>query len=76
MEYRFTRSSRRHRVGRGSARAALVDAGEPVLLEDGKLLWIGTDERGRQPEIVGVPVEDRDLVLITHVMPTALRMRR
>jgi hypothetical protein len=73
MEFQFTRSSRKHRIGRGSAKAALVAAGSPELLDDGKLKWVGTDERDRELEIVGVPIEAENLVLIIHVMPTTFQ---
>ncbi len=73
MRYQFTRSSRKHRVGRTAAWKALKDAGTPVEQEDGKLLWVGSDGRGRELEVVGVPLTDEDLVLIIHVMPTIYR---
>jgi hypothetical protein len=38
---------------------------------DTALLWIGTDDRGVELEIVAVVLPDRYLVI--HVMPTALR---
>ncbi|MEA9984622.1 hypothetical protein [Subtercola sp. RTI3] len=70
MKYQFTRSARKHRIGRGAAWEALKDAGEPTEQEDGTLRWVGADERGRELEIVGSPRPDEDLVLIIHVMPT------
>jgi hypothetical protein len=73
MRYQFTRSARRHRIGRAAAWEALHDAGAPVEQEDGTLLWVGNDARGRQLEIVGSPRPAEDLVLIIHVFPTALR---
>ncbi|WP_188679457.1 hypothetical protein [Subtercola lobariae] len=70
MKYQFTRSARRHRIGRAAAWEALKAAGEPTLQGDGTLLWVGSDDRGRELEIVGSPRPDEDLVLIIHVMPT------
>ena len=70
MDFQYTPSSREHRIGRASARSALIAAGLPVLLASGKLRWVGVDERGRELEIVGVPLPDEELVLIIHVMPT------
>lgn len=74
MRIKFSRSSRKHRIGRASAIAALRDAGEPTLMVDGKLLWLGTDQRGRELELIGfIAEEDPDLVIIIHVMPLAYR---
>lgn len=74
MQIRFSRSSRKHRIGRAAAIEALQAAGEPRLLDDGKLLWIGSDSRGRELELVGIiAAEDPDLVIIIHVMPTTFR---
>lgn len=75
MRYQFTRSARKHRIGRGAAWEALRNAGAPIEQSDGNLKWTGTDERGRELEIVGVPLLDEDLVLIIHVMPTAFRKK-
>jgi hypothetical protein len=38
------------------------------------LLWIGTDDRGIELEIVAAVLSD--LYLVIHVMPTALRRER
>ncbi len=72
--FQFTRSARKYKIGRQAAREALLDAGEPRHDEEGKLVWVGTDKRGRELHIVGVPLPDEDLVLIIHVMPTAFFM--
>lgn len=48
----------------------LNDAGVPTEQADGKLFWIGTDNRGRELEVVGVPLPDEDIVLVIHIMPT------
>jgi len=74
MQIRFSRSSRKHRIGRASALAALRDAGTPRTIDNGKLLWIGVDERGRELELIGIiAAEDPDLVIIIHVMPLDFR---
>lgn len=73
MRYQFTRSARKHRVGRAAAIEALVAAGAPFEREDGALVWIGDDARGRELEVIGIPLVDEGLVLIIHVFPTALR---
>lgn len=76
MRYQFTRSARKHRIGRASAQAALVDAGEPVEREDGTFLWIRTDECGRELEIIGSPRWDEGLMLIIHVVPAHYRRNK
>lgn len=73
MRIRWTRSSRRHKVGRASARYAMEAAGEPRVIEGGDLLWVANDERGRELEIIAIPGDDE--IIVKHVMPTALRRR-
>jgi len=72
MVIRWAQSARRHRVGRASARLAVTKAGTPAVMSDGKLLFVAADDRGRELEVVAVPLEDGDLLVI-RVMPTALR---
>lgn len=72
MKFRFTRSSRKHKIGRAAAIEAVIDAGEPEQIGADKFLWVGTDARGRELEIVGVTAaEDPDLIIFIHVMPTS-----
>ena len=52
----------------------MTKAGTPAVMSDGKLLFVADDERGRELEVVAVPLEDGDLLVI-HVMPTALRRK-
>jgi hypothetical protein len=49
-------------------------AGVPAVMDDGKLLYVAADERGRELEIIAVPLDGGDLLVI-HVMPTILRRR-
>ena len=74
---RFTRASRKHRVGRASARhIGTVAAGTTQDEETGAdvLTWIGEDERSRELEIVAL---DRpDCILGIHVMPTHYRRNK
>lgn len=67
----FTRVSRKHRIGRGSARHVISTA-EPVESTDAagvvRRAWIGDDERGRELEVVAI--ERPDCWLVIHVMPT------
>lgn len=81
VKFQVARSARRHKIGRGHLHAALADAGEPTARtaehngqERTYLDWTGVDERGVELEITGrIADEDPDLVIIIHVMPTALR---
>ncbi len=73
----FTRVSRKHRVGRASARYVMSTT-EPiesthVATRVLRRTWTGEDERGRELEIVAI---DRpDCWLVIHVMPTRYRRR-
>jgi hypothetical protein len=74
MEVRWSQSSRRHRIGRAHARHVMstVEPAESMTTAgSAALLWIGTDDRGVELEIVAAVLPD--LYLVIHVMPTALR---
>lgn len=80
FEIRFTRSARKHRIGRTFARHVLADTRPtPVIATSGADAWlyVGLDERGRELEIVAVEVQPADggqhYLLVIHVMPTRLR---
>ncbi|WP_454857032.1 hypothetical protein [Promicromonospora soli] len=81
VRFQVARSARRHKIGRGHLQVALTNAGEPTAgtaqhsgQERTYLDWIGIDDRGVELEITGrIADEDPDLVIIIHVMPTALR---
>ena len=74
MDLAWTQSSRRHRIGRAHARH-VINTTNPtsITTADGSeaLLWVGSDDRGLELEIVAVVLPGRYLVI--HVMPTALR---
>jgi len=74
---RFTRTSRKHRVGRSSAYHVIAMTAADITTEpdtgDTTLSWMGLDERGRELEIVAV--EKPDCYLVVHPMPTQLRSR-
>ena len=53
---------------------AMQAAGVPAVMDDGKLLYVAADERGSELEIIAVPLDGGDLLVI-HVMPTILRRR-
>lgn len=72
---KFTRGSRKHRIGRAHARyvmAAVTPAVIPAdATSDERLVWIGFDTRGCELEIVALNLPE--LLLVIHVMPTAYR---
>ena len=75
---RFTRASRKHRVGRASARHVIATVSAEVTQDEESradlLTWVGQDERGRELEIVAL---DRpDCILVIHVMPTHYRRNK
>lgn len=72
---RFTRGSRKHRIGRASARY-VIDTVTPEVEVDnvtGAVIkrWVGDDERGRELEIIAI--ERPDCQLVIHVMPIQYR---
>ena len=76
---RFTQSARRHRIGRASARHVMAAVSpELVTTSRGADAWsyVGSDERGRELEIIAIEVTPPDgeiYLLVIHVMPTRLR---
>jgi len=69
---RWTRSARKHKIGKAHALAALENAGSPTYVGatgefDARLVWIGPDDRGLELEIVALDLEREWLVI--HVMP-------
>lgn len=77
MRLRFTRSARRHKVGKGHAlhvMGAVNPRRVPATRErDERWVWVADDDRGIELEIVAVITETQMFVI--HVMPTALRRR-
>lgn len=72
---RWYRSARRHRIGRAHA-LHVITSTEPTLVPaekglDQRLVWVGADDRGIELEIVALDLPD--VVVVIHVMPTALR---
>lgn len=75
-ELGWTRSSRKHRIGRAHARYVIETSQSTKVttaLGGEGLLWVGPDDRGVELEVVAVVLPD--LYLVIHVMPTALRGR-
>lgn len=74
---RFSRSARRHKIGRAHA-YHVISSSEPVIVTDPKtnqptLTWIACDSRKRELEIVAI--ETPDCFLVIHVMPSNLRQK-
>lgn len=73
---RFARSARKHRIGRAHAMHVIQTAQATLLAETGthgddQLHWVGADDRGLELEIVALVLPG--VILVIHVMPTALR---
>ena len=72
---RFTRGSRKHRIGRKSAYYVIAMTSASIDIDpetgDTALSWAGDDERGRNLEVVAI--EKPDCFLVIHVMPTRYR---
>lgn len=72
---RFTRGSRKHRIGRASARHVIETVTPSIETDDITnaviIRWVGSDERGRELEIIAI--ERADCRLVIHVMPMHYR---
>ena len=75
MEIRFTKSARKHRIGKGRALYVIENYSPGYvhgrLNTKDKLIWVGIDDRGLELEIVAVA--GNDYLLVIHVMPTIFR---
>jgi hypothetical protein len=71
---KWTQSARKHRIGRSSAPSHYAGRRVPTVMADGKLPYVAGDERGRELEIIAIPLDGGDLLVI-HVIPTILRRR-
>jgi len=69
---RFTRSARKHRIGKAHV-LHVMNTAEPVEDEEG-IGWIGPDDRGVELEVY--LLERPDVFLVIHAMPTELRRRK
>lgn len=79
MDIRFTRTARRHRVGKARVLAVMDAQGDPLVVTsaDGhsvEFWWFGVDQRGVEIEIMAV--ERADCWLVVHAMPTHYHRRR
>jgi hypothetical protein len=75
VRFRVGRSARRHKIGNAHILAAIVNAGEPVVVENDlgpQLHYVGADDRGVELHVIAVP-DDRnsDGLTVIHAMPTS-----
>ena len=74
---RFTRGSRKHRVGKKSANHVITKTSATITTDpdtgETTFSWVADDERGRELEIVAI--EKPDCYLVIHVMPTHYRKK-
>ncbi|PWC04264.1 hypothetical protein [Agromyces badenianii] len=72
---RITRPARKHRIGNGHILAAIQNATN-VATDGDATIFIGSDDRGVELEIVAVP-DDRNAggLAVIHAMPTEWRNR-
>ena len=68
-------SQAQHRPGERPFSRCKPPGSRRLASDDGKLLCVAADERGRELEIIAVPLGGGDLLVI-HVMPTILRRWR
>jgi hypothetical protein len=69
----FTRSARKHKIGRAHALAVIAGT-EPTELpaddeRDDRLVWVGLDDRGLELEVIAAIKPD--CMLVFHVRPTS-----
>lgn len=82
MRVRFANSARRHRVGKAHALHVMNTATRTFRTDNNgeiKTWWIGNDDRGLELEVMGFEAIDTKtydhVLLVIHVMPTALRRK-
>jgi hypothetical protein len=75
VQVRFSRSARRHRIGKAHALHVMNTSDPEVITADGTMnerrLWTGPDDRGLDLEIVAIV--EPDYLLVIHVMPHHFR---
>ena len=76
VRIKFIKAARRHLIGKGHALAAMANSGEPTLMGNGDLRWIGVDDRGLELDVIAfVDGDDKDVVVVKHVMPYGFRRK-
>ena len=76
MRIEFTKSARKHKIGKQRVREVIATSTPTMFFEDGvsKLLWVGKDRRGLELEILAL--EEGEVWLVIHVMPLNFRRRK
>ena len=76
MRIEFTKSARKHKIGKQRVREVIATSTPTVFFEGGvsKLRWVGTDRRGLELEILAL--EEGEAWLVIHVMPLNFRRRK
>lgn len=73
LQIKFTKSSRKHRIGKAHVIHVIKNCEPKFRTLDGvlQIIWLGADDRGLELEILGIL--DGDLILVIHVMPSKYR---
>ena len=76
MRIEFTKSARKHKIGKQRVREVIATSTPTVFFEGGvsKLRWVGTDRRGLELEILAL--DEGEVWLVSHVMPLNFRRRK
>ncbi|GAA5157819.1 hypothetical protein GCM10023321_36640 [Pseudonocardia eucalypti] len=75
---KFARIARKHKIGRAHA-VHVINTVSPVRHPatddlDPRIVWVGPDDRGLELEIIALELPE--MLLVIHVMPTALRRKK
>ena len=76
MKIEFTKSARKHKIGKQRVREVIATSTPTMFFEGGvsKLRWVGKDRRGLELEIRAL--EEGEVWLVIHVMPLNFRRRK
>ena len=76
MRIEFTKSARKHKIGKQRVREVIAASTPTVFFEGGvsKLRWVGMDRRGLELEILAL--QEGEVWLVIHVMPLNFRRRK
>ena len=76
MRIEFTKSARKHKIGKQRVREVIATSTPTLFFEGGvsKLRWVGRDRRGLELEILAL--EEGEVWIVIHVMPLNFRRRK
>ena len=76
MRIEFTKSARKHKIGKQRVMEVIATSTPTMFFEGGvsKLRWVGRDRRGLELEILAL--EEGEVWLVIHVMPLNFRRRK